>query len=170
MASWPSFLPLCCAARLIWLFSILLFLHILGAIFWFGTGMMMHFVFVPSLSHMSFEAQHAWLQALAKRYGPTVAPIALLTILFGILRGVATGTLTHLTTPYGLTYLAAILLAVPLIVIGAGFTGPTAAKLATAQSASEVQTLAQRIARYGRLEIAGFTLMLGLMVAMHAGY
>lgn len=155
---------------MVWVFSILLYFHILAAIFWFGTGMMLHLVFVPSLRAMSFDAQHAWLQALSKRYGPIVAPVAISTILLGILRGLSTGVLSHLSTPYGLTYLAAILLAIPIIIVGVRFTGPTAAKLAIASSQVEVLSLAQRITRYGQLEMTGFAIMLGLMVAMHAGY
>jgi len=75
-----------------------------------------------------------------------------------------------LNTPYGITFIVSFVLAIPVIIIGARFTGPTAQKLAAAGSRDEVLALAKQITRYGRIESAGMAVMLALMVAMHAGY
>lgn len=99
-----------------------------------------------------------------------IGPIAGLTVLFGILRGVFAGVLGSLNTPYGITFVAAFVLAIPVIIVGSRFTGPTAERLANAGSREEVMTLAAQIGRYGRLETGGLAVMLALMVAMHAGY
>jgi uncharacterized membrane protein len=154
----------------IWLISILLYLHILCAIFWFGSGLMFQLIFVPALAGLPFEAQHSWLQAITGGYSRIIGPIGGLTVLLGILRGIATGVLGSLSTPYGLTYLAAIVIAVPVIVVGARFVGPTAQKMAAAASREDVLALSGRIRRYGFFEQGGMLLMLALMVAMHAGY
>ena len=155
---------------MVWVLSILLFVHILGAIFWFGSGLTLQIVFIPALGTMSYEAQHPWLQALSGNYSRIIGPVGGLTILFGILRGAFAGVFGLLNTPYGITFIVSFVLAIPVIIIGARFTGPTAQKLAAAGSRDEVLALAKQITRYGRIESAGMAVMLALMVAMHAGY
>jgi len=155
---------------MVWVLSILLFVHILGAIFWFGSGLTLQIVFIPALGTMSYEAQHPWLQALSGNYSRIIGPVGGLTILFGILRGAFAGVFGSLNTPYGITFIVSFVLAIPVIIIGARFTGPTAQKLAAAGSRDEVLALAKQITRYGRIESAGMAVMLALMVAMHAGY
>ncbi len=155
---------------MVWILSVLLYVHILGAIFWFGSGLTLQIVFIPALGTMPYEAQHPWLQALSGNYSRLIGPVGGLTILFGILRGAFAGVFGLLNTPYGITFVVSFVLAIPVIIIGARFTGPTAQKLAAAGSRDEVLALAKQITRYGRIESAGMAVMLALMVAMHAGY
>ena len=155
---------------MVWVLAVLLFIHILGAIFWFGSGLTLQIVFIPSLTNMSYEAQHPWLQALSGNYSRIIGPVGGLTILFGILRGAFAGVFGLLNTPYGITFIVSFVLAIPVIIIGARFTGPTAQKLAAAGSRDEVLALAKQITRYGGIESGGMLVMLALMVAMHAGY
>jgi len=155
---------------MVWLLSVLLYIHVLGAIFWFGSGLMLQFVFIPALGTMPYEAQHPWLQALSANYSKIIGPIGGLTILFGILRGAFAGVFGSLTTPYGITFVVAFVLAIPVIIVGARFIGPTAQKLATAASRDEVVALAKQMSGYGRIEAGGMAVILALMVAMHAGY
>jgi uncharacterized membrane protein len=155
---------------MIWLQSVLLYLHIVGAIFWFGSGLFLQFVITPALVNMQFEAQKPLLLAIAGRYGKVVGPIGGLTILLGILRGISTGVLGNLGSPFGLTYVASIVGAVVVIVIGARFIGPTAEKMAAQTTREGVVEQAGRISQYGRYEAGGMLVMLALMVAMRAGY
>ena len=155
---------------MVWVLSVLLFVHVLGAIFWFGSGLMLQLVFIPALRTMPYEAQHPWLQALSGNYSRIIGPVGGLTILFGILRGAFAGVFSSLDTPYGITFVVAFVLAVPVIIVGARFIGPTAQKMAAAASRDEVLALAKQITRYGRMESGGMAVMLALMVAMHAGY
>ena len=155
---------------MVWLQSALLYIHILGAIFWFGSGMMLRFFFVPALKTMAYEAQHSWMQVVSGNYSRVIAPVGGLTVLFGILRGASTGVFSLLNTPYGITFIAAFVLAIPVIVVGARLVGPTAEKMAAAGSRDEVLALSRTIARYGWYETGGMLLILVLMVAMHAGY
>ncbi len=76
----------------------------------------------------------------------------------------------NLGSAYGLTFLASIVGAVFVIVVGARFIGPTAEKMAAATTREGVVELAGRISGYGRFETGGMLVMLGLMVAMRAGY
>ena len=155
---------------MIWVLGVLLYIHVLGAIFWFGSGLMLQIVFIPALATMPYEAQHPWLQALSANYSRIIGPIGGLTILFGILRGAFAGVFGSLNTPYGITFVVSFVLAVPVIIVGARFIGPTAQKLAATGSRDEVVALAKLISRYGRIEAGGMLVMLALMVAMHAGY
>lgn len=154
---------------MVWLYSIVLYVHILGAIFWVGSAMMFQFIFIPSLGGMPFEAQRPWLQALAARYGPVIGTVGALTLVFGVLRGVLTGVLGALNTSYGVTWLLAIVLGIPVALIGAAFIGPTGNRMVTAQTAQEVLALGRRMSIFGRLEFSGMLVPLALMVAMHAG-
>ena len=155
---------------MVWFLGVLLFIHILGATFWFGSGLMLQIVFIPSLTNMPYEAQHPWLQALSGNYSRIIGPVGGLTILFGILRGAFAGVFGSLNTAYGITFVISFVLAIPVIIVGARFIGPTAEKMAKAANRDEVLALAKQISRYGRIESGGMVVMLVLMVAMHAGY
>jgi uncharacterized membrane protein len=155
---------------LAWLLSALLYLHILAAIFWFGSSLTLNLVFFPILARLPFEAQLPWMQAVSVRYGPVIGPVGGLTVLFGVLRGIFGGVLQALGTPYGITWIASIVLVIPVIFIGAGLVGPTATKMAATTQRDEFARLGSQVRLYGRFELAGFAVMLGLMVAMHAGY
>ena len=155
---------------MVWLQSVLLFVHILGAIFWFGSGLFLQFVIVPAVVGMPFEAQKSFLVTLAARYGKIIGAVAGVTILFGLGRGIAVGVLGNLGSAYGLTFLVSIVAAVAVSVIGARFIGPTAAKMAEADTRDEVIRLASQIRGYGRFDTGGMLLLVALMVAMRAGY
>src|SRR4029077_12259252 len=118
---------------------------------------------------MPYEAQHPWLQALVANYSRIIGPVGGLTVLFGILRGVFAGVLGSLNTPYGITFVVAFVLAIPVIIVGARFIGPAAQKMAAAGTRDEVLALAKPMSRYGRIEAGGMGVILALMVAMHAG-
>ena len=155
---------------MVWVLSVLLYVHVLGAIFWFGSGLTLQLVFIPALGTMPYEAQHPWLQALSGNYSRIIGPVGGLTILFGILRGAFAGVFGSLNTPYGITFVVAFVLAIPVIIVGARFIGPTSEKLAAAASRDEVLALAKKITRYGRVESGGMAVIPALMVPLHAGY
>ena len=155
---------------MVWLQSVLLFVHILGAIFWFGSGLFLQLVMLPAIRGMQFDEQKSIFTALAGRYGKIIGPVGGLTVLFGFLRGLVAGVFGNLGSAYGITFLAAIAGAVFVIVVGARFIGPTAEKLAHATSREDVLQLADKIQGYGRYDIGGMLVMIGLMVAMRAGY
>jgi uncharacterized membrane protein len=155
---------------MVWLQSVLLYLHIIGAIFWFGSGLFLQFVITPALISMPFEGQKPFLLALAARYGKIIGPVGGLTVLLGILRGISAGVLGNLGSAYGITFLASIVGAVFVIFVGARFLGPTAEKMAAATTREEVNRLNTRIRGYGRNDTGGMLVLIGLMVAMRAGY
>src|ERR1700730_7735101 len=111
---------------MVWLLAGLHLLHVLGGIFWFGSLMMNLFVVLPALRSLPPDAQVTWQRAASRRYGRIIAPVAALTIVLGIGLGIAGGVLGALGTPYGVTWLVAIVLGAAVAASGARLTGPTA--------------------------------------------
>ena len=154
----------------LWLVIVLQWLHILGGIFWFGSAMTVHIVAFPAFRRFAPETRRAIIEAFAAKYGRLVAAVAGVTILLGVLRGLAGGVLEALGSPYGLTWLSAIVLAVAI----AGFEGtqisPTIGKLIAAGEPQQVEMLDKRLDGVGMVQLAGFLVLFSLMIAMHFGY
>ncbi|TMC55235.1 MAG: hypothetical protein E6J19_13505 [Chloroflexi bacterium] len=131
--------------------AIVQWLHVIFAIYWFGTILFTRMVLFPTLRRIP---EHE----TAVRTEMVVGPARRLTIIastgtvaLGILRGALTGVWSDLATPYGITYLGALvigLLMVSYITIGWPNGRPV----------------------YGKLYVAGFPVMFTLMVAMRFGY
>ena len=152
-----------------WLTALLQWLHVLGGIFWFGSSLMTNFVLVPILAGLAPDSQRAWAAAFAKRYGPIVGPIGGLVILLGIVRGITGGVLGSLGSPYGLTWIAAIVVGVALAGVGGGLIARTVEKLGTASGQLWDESYG-RIKTFGRVELGLFAVTFTLMIAMRFGY
>src|SRR5260370_41738780 len=79
---------------------------IVAGIFWFGPAMTAYVVAFPAFSTFPPATRRSIIEAFAARYGRLVGAVAGLTIL----RGISGGVLNVLTSPYGLTWTAAIVL------------------------------------------------------------
>jgi uncharacterized membrane protein len=154
----------------LWVLIVVQWLHVLGGIFWFGSAMMTDFVLVPMLKSVPAEARSAWLKVFASRYGRLVGPIGGATIVLGVLRGIFGGVFSEITSAYGLTWIAAIVVGVAVAGIGGALIGPTAEKMADASDESHMTALFRRITGYGRIEVGGFLVLFSMMIAMRFGY
>jgi uncharacterized membrane protein len=96
-------------------------LHVIFAVFWFGSQMYATLVLWPEMRKLPSEHDQSLLANLrrgrARRFTITVA---VGTVALGIIRGIAGGVLDRLATPYGITYLAS--LAIGLYMIGSILT------------------------------------------------
>ncbi len=153
-----------------WPLFVLQWLHVLGGVFWIGSAILLDLIILPSLRTMNSDHVQAWLRAFNPRYGPVIAMVAGLTILLGIVRGIASGVLGELGSPYGLTWIASILLGAGTAWVSARLTGPTAQRLATAKDGSEMHALLERLATLGRIELAALLILFTFMIAMRFGY
>ena len=124
---------------------------------------------IPAAALLPAGEQAGWWKAFAARSTGYFAPVASATIIFGIARGIAAGVLSVLTTTYGLTWIAALVLAIALAAWGARGTGPTTARIATSTSSDHAVNVAAAN-RVGRIELGGFLVIFTLMIAMHFGY
>ena len=154
----------------LWVLIGLQWLHILGGIFWFGSAMTVHLIAFPAFRKFPPEARRAIIEALAARYGRLVAVVAGLTILLGVLRGVAGGVFDGLTSSYGLTWIAAIILAVAIATFEGTQISPTVGKLIAAGDPQQIEILDKRLDGLGAIQLAGFVVLFSLMIAMHFGY
>ncbi len=144
-------------------------LHVLGGIVWFGSGVTIHAIVLPAIKAQPVESQKAWLRALSSRYGRTISVVGALTILLGITRGLVGGVLAALGSPYGLTWIASLVLGIGLAFVGARLTGPTAERLGSAEPQT-YGALFARLSMLGRVEIGLFLVLFSLMIAMRFGY
>jgi len=99
-----------------------------------------------------------------------VAAVAGATILLGILRGLSGGVLNMLPSLYGVTWMAAILLAVGVAAFEGARLSPVVGKLIAAEGPEQIEALDQRLAGYGRIELGGFLVLFSMMIAMRFGY
>ncbi len=155
---------------MLWVLIALQWLHILAGIFWFGTAMTAHVVAFPAFSTFPPPTRRAIIEAFAARYGRLVGAVAGLTILLGILRGISGGVLNVLTSPYGLTWTAAIVLGLGIAAFEGMRISPTVGKLIASSDAGQIQALDDRLASDGKVHLGGFLVIFSLMIAMRFGY
>jgi uncharacterized membrane protein len=155
---------------LLWLLIVLQWLHVLGGIIWFGASMLTDFVLFPMLRSLSPSTRSEWLRAFTARYGGAIGAIGGLTVLLGIGRGIAGGVFSVIGQPYGLTWIAAIVVSVGVGTVGGGLIGRTAQEMAKAADEATMNPLYARIQRYTPLEVGGFFVIFTLMIAMRFGY
>jgi hypothetical protein len=98
-----------------------------------------------------------------------IAAVGGTTILLGIIRGLVSGVWSVLGSAYGLTWIASLLLGIGLAFFGARLTGPTVARLASAEHANYGAHLT-RLSRLGRVELGLFLVLFSMMIAMRFGY
>jgi uncharacterized membrane protein len=155
---------------MLWFLIALQWLHILAGIFWFGSAMTASIVAFPAFREFQPETQRAIIERFAARYGRLVAVVAGVTLILGILRGLAGGVLSVLTTPYGLTWTAAIGLALAIAAFEGACLSPSVGRLIAASRPEEIRALDKRIANQGAIQLAGFLVLFSLMIAMRFGY
>jgi uncharacterized membrane protein len=98
-----------------------LWLHVLGGIFWFGGVLFANVVLFPAVQRLAPDAQRELMRNLTPRMYRIVEPVAVATMVLGFLRGTVFGsirTFDALGTPYGLTWLVALLAAVVTYALG----------------------------------------------------
>lgn len=154
----------------VWLLAVLQWLHILGGIFWFGSVLTADFIVLPTLRSLSTETQEAFFRALLRRGPKIVGWVALGTITLGLIRGIAGGALGELLSLYGVTWIAAFVVGSGLYLLGARVVTPAARRLLELSQGPNHETGMARLRRLTLTELAGFMLILGLMIAMRFGY
>jgi uncharacterized membrane protein len=154
-----------------WLTGIVHWLHVLFAIFWFGSTLFTDFVLMPAVIQLSPGAQ----RELGQRIGPiaeraeTAAGIA--TIVLGVILGTVAGPVQSVAflvgTAYGLTWLVSLVLALAVFAFGALALTPAVAGVARATTPAELATAVGRLRVYTIVQLGGFLLIFTGMVLMH---
>jgi putative copper export protein len=125
-------------------------LHVLCAVLWFGSILFSNLVLFPELRRLRPDQESAVLHRLRSGRGRRITlAMASGTVGLGIIRGITGGVLSSLDTPYGMTFLAAAVIGLAMVLYL--FAQPR-----------------QRLVGWAYL--AGFPLIFTLMIAMRFGY
>lgn len=144
------------------------FAHIMFAISWFGSSIFINSVMIPAIRRLSPAATKEYLTAVgatSKVFFP-VAGVG--TVVLGIVRGFLFG--FSLDTAYGITFVIAAVLGVAVLLYGALVTGRNVQAMSVAPEGPEQRAALEHTASMGRIELAGFGILLILMVAMRFSY
>jgi uncharacterized membrane protein len=143
-------------------------LHVLFAIFWFGSSMYLDFVLMPTLQKVPPASARDVGRAIVPRMAMLMRIAGTLVIILGLLRGTVWGPLPpgdgslSFGSEYGITWSISILLAIAIFAIGDGVVGRTAHKLYDDDALWTFATAggpppAGFLALAGRLRIAALT-------------
>ena len=98
-----------------WLLFAVQWLHVLGAITWFGAVIYNDFILIPAITTLPAREQRTAGTAIGNQAAKVITGASAAVIVLGILRGTVFGsirTLDALTTPYGFTWLVALIVSV----------------------------------------------------------
>jgi putative copper export protein len=108
-------------------------LHVLAAVLWFGGAVFLSLLLMPTFPVLPPEQQRRFGRALTAKTGPFFQVAAIVVLLMGIIRGTLLGPIKGVDvlfgTVYGQIWLAALILTIGLVVLGARFVGPTAERM-----------------------------------------
>ncbi len=157
-------------------------LHVILAVFWFGSTLYLDFVLLPSVATMPLASQRELGMRVAQRANRIFPIVSGLVILLGIVRGTAFGpvkSLDTLTSTYGLTWLASLVLAVVIGYIGARYIGAEASRLygddanwvvsSDGRPSAALIAGGARLRRNGQIEVVLFVAIFTLMILMRFG-
>lgn len=151
--------------------TVLLGFHVLCSIFWFGSVLFAVFVLMPVISSLDPRYQFAVMEPLGKRAGSVLFPVSILTIISGIILGIATGVLDQLSTPYGLTWIASIVVTCLLLYWGVGVINPAERKLKyILPETPEFTKQLSKIKLFIMIELFVMLLIFILMIFMRFGF
>ena len=116
-----------------WLLVAAQWLHVVTAIVWFGSVLYSDFVLIPALNTLPLPIQRTVGAAIGRRANRVIPPVAGAVILLGIIRGTVFGpikSLDALATPYGITWLVSLVLAIATFIYGVRLITPALDRLA----------------------------------------
>lgn len=147
-------------------------LHVLFAIFWFGGTLYTNFVVVPAVMRVSVPAQREFGNAIGHT-ARIMLPIGYTTVALGILRGTVFGPVKSADflfgTAYGLTWLAALVVAIALIAYGQLVLEPFRDRIQAATSPDEARALVATAPRLFGVELIFFFAIFTAMILMRFG-
>jgi uncharacterized membrane protein len=156
--------------------SILLFLHLLGGASWLGASIFANVVLVPYVVRRPPAERPELVQRLIRAPERLVIGSALLAGVTGLLLGISSGRIRGVddaATPFGILWVASIVVAIAVFATGGLVTSRAAAQLTAGPTAHEdgererggEAALCRLRVGFG-VELAGIITILALMVAL----
>ncbi|HEX5148659.1 MAG TPA: hypothetical protein VFW02_06220 [Candidatus Limnocylindrales bacterium] len=154
------------------------FVHVAGGAAWFGGSLFANLVLLPFVGQQAPERQRELIRGIVLGPERVMIAAALTAAVTGMVRGIAFGpirSLGALATPYGVIWLASVLVALAVFATGARLTSPAARALrdddrvwmvGSPASAAHAARLLSRLRLGFRLELLGIAAILALMVLL----
>lgn len=142
-------------------------IHIAGGAAWFGGSLFANAVIVPYIGRQPMARRADLVGGLILGPERVMIAAALTAAVSGLVRGIAFGqiqSLDILGTPYGIVWLASVIVAMLVFATGGRVTSPAARALRDDESATAQAFDRMRLGF--RLELAGISIILGLMVVL----
>ncbi|HUQ43964.1 MAG TPA: hypothetical protein VM451_06075 [Candidatus Limnocylindria bacterium] len=165
-----------------WVVAGVQWLHVLLGITWFGAALYNALILVPSITPMSLGEQRRIGRAIGARAFTVLRPVALAVITLGVLRGTVFGPikdLAQLTSPYGLTWLVALVFAIGAYFWAERVIGPAldrmnaipeaAALDSDGRPSAELEAAVANVKRKSILELGFFFVIFTCMILMRFG-
>ena len=165
-----------------WLQLAVQWLHVFLGVFWFGSTLYVDFVLIPGLQTLTPGKAREAGAAVGAQGVKVILPVAVLTILLGVIRGTVFGpikSLEELGTIYGITWLVALVAAIATLYWGLRVLSPAVEKLNAVPDSEATQadgTPSPRLAaiigdikRKVALELIGFFIVFTCMILMRFG-
>jgi putative copper export protein len=151
-------------------------IHLLGAIVWFGGALAMNVVVLPVVLDVADASRRDLASRVFFGFERLAIPAALAAAISGLVLGIAYGRITGpaaLLTPYGATWLAAVVVTAAVLAVGGRISSPNARRLFTDHDlwrrgsdggqATGLGSAVDRLRRSLRLELAGLATVFVLM-------
>jgi uncharacterized membrane protein len=156
---------------------------VLGGVFWFGGTLYVNFVAIPALRQAGPTYAREVSRKLNRQGTRVILPIAVATIVLGILRGTVFGPLKNADalfgTLYGWTWLFALVAAIATLTWGLRVLVPASERLAENDAAweqtpdgrptPEADALIGRLVGIAALRLVGFVAIFTAMILMRFG-
>jgi uncharacterized membrane protein len=149
-----------------WALFAVQWLHVLGGIYWFGGQLFGNIALFPVVLKLPEDVQRRFMVPFLQRADRIVLPVAVGTIILGVLRGTVLGRiheLEDLATPYGIAWLIGLVVAVGVLALGVFYVVPAVRKLMTSTDTGVSFAQAGR-----RLQVAAVADLLGFFVIFTA--
>jgi uncharacterized membrane protein len=154
-------------------------IHVLLGILWFGTTLSLDIIVIPAVNRLPIVAQREISSHIGARATPIFKVVVPLIVVLGVVRGTVMGPIRTIEavfgTPYGLTWLAALLLTLGVYAWGLRVLIPALHAMDTAplqpdgSATPELITATNRVKRLVSAELLGFVLIFTCMILMRFG-
>jgi len=154
--------------------AIVQFVHVAGGAAWFGGSLFANAVLLPFVVRQSPERQRELIRGVILGPERLMIAAALTAAVTGLVRGIVFGRIQGadaLGTPYGLVWIASIVVAIAVFAIGGRVTSPAARRLRDDDGvwddgSATPASLLGRVRVGFRAELVGITTILILMTAL----
>lgn len=162
-----------------WLVFVVQWLHVLLGIIWFGNSLILALILIPTLNALPIPVQRDVGGRYGERSTRLFDVVVPLIVVLGFIRGTLLGPIDSVSdvfaSPYGITWLVALVAATATFMWGRMVIVPAVRHMdaipldAQGGATLELETATQQVKRVVVLELAGFLVIFTCMILMRFG-